>query len=52
MDAQIKVIQFNVYVDNNDTLTSNINVNSLMFNDEDVKAILDDAFEKIKNIMK
>lgn len=52
METQIKVIQFNVYVDNNDKLTSNVNVNSLMFNDDEVKEILDEAFEKINEVMK
>lgn len=52
MEAQIKVIQFNVYVDNKDILSSNLNVNSLLFDDDEVKQILDEAFEKIKKVMK
>lgn len=51
METKIKVIQFSVYADSNDNLTKEIDVNSLMFNDEEINKILDTAFEEIQNQM-
>jgi len=51
METKIKVIQFSVYVDSNDNLSKEININSLMLNDEEINKILDDAFDKIKHQM-
>lgn len=51
METKIKVVEFSVYADIIDNLTKEVNINSLMFNDEKINKILDETFEKIKNQM-